>query len=72
MLQAVGRGALVRNGAVRAHRSLQLRLPPTVQRIPASRMDRLLAEQKELLQTLAVMGMEFPLGLFRRRAALRC
>jgi len=52
---------------VRATRSLaQLRLQPTVQRIPASRIDRLPAEQKELLQTLAVMGREFPLGLTRR------
>ena len=29
-------------------------------------IDRLPAEQKELLQTLAVMGREFPLGLIRR------
>ena len=50
-------GALVRNGAVKVTRSLsQLRLPPTVQGILAARIDRLPAEQKELLQTLAVIG----------------
>jgi len=32
----------------------------------ASRIDRLSAEEKELLQTLAVLGREFPLGLVRR------
>ena len=34
-----------------------------MQGILASRIDRLPAEQKELLQTLAVIGREFPLGL---------
>jgi predicted ATPase len=48
---------LVRNGAVKVTRSLsQLRLPPTVQGILASRIDRLPSEHKQLLQTLAVMG----------------
>ncbi|MGZ6253978.1 MAG: ATP-binding protein, partial [Candidatus Binataceae bacterium] len=62
--------ALVRNGAVKVARSLsQLRLPPTVQGILASRIDRLSAEQKELLQTLAVIGRESPLGLIRRVAS---
>jgi len=37
-----------------------------VQAILASRIDRLGAEEKELLQTLAVMGKEFPLGLIKR------
>src|SRR5216684_4016372 len=46
-------GALIRNGQVKIARPLsQLRLPPTVQGILASRIDRLPAEQKELLQTL--------------------
>ena len=63
-------GALVRNGAVKVTRSLsQLRLPPTVQGILASRIDRLSAEQKELLQTLAVIGRESPLGLIRKVAS---
>src|SRR5262249_12249967 len=57
-------GALVRNGAVKIVRPLsQLRLPPNVQGILASRIDRLAAEQKNLLQTLAVIGRESPLGL---------
>jgi predicted ATPase len=54
-------GALVRNGAVKLTRSLnQLKIPPTVQAILAARIDRLPAEEKELLQTLAVLGREFP------------
>ena len=70
MVQALfDEGALVRNGAVKVARSLsQLRLPPTVQGILASRIDRLTAEQKELLQTLAVIGRESPLGLIRKVA----
>jgi class 3 adenylate cyclase/predicted ATPase len=70
MVQALfDEGALVRNGAVKVARSLsQLRLPPTVQGILASRIDRLSVEQKELLQTLAVIGRESPLGLIRKVA----
>jgi predicted ATPase len=65
MVQALfDEGALVRNGAVKIARSLsQLRLPPTVQGVLASRIDRLSNEQKELMQTLAVIGMESLLGL---------
>ncbi len=60
-------GALVRNGRVKLTRSLdELRIPPTVQMILAARIDRLPADEKELLQTLAVMGKEFPLGLVRQ------
>ncbi len=60
-------GALVRNGAVKVARSLaQMRLPATVQGILASRIDRLPGQQKELLQTLAVMGRESPMGLIRQ------
>ena len=71
MVQALfDEGALVRNGAVTVTRSLsQLRLPPTVQGILASRIDRLSAEQKELLQTLAVIGRESPLSLIREVAS---
>jgi predicted ATPase len=71
MVQALfDAGALVRNGAVKLARSLsQLRLPTTVQGILASRIDRLSAEQKELLQTLAVIGRESPLGLIRKVAS---
>ena len=60
-------GALVRNGAVKLTRPLsELKIPPTVQAILASRIDRLPPDEKELLQTLAVMGKEFPLGLVKR------
>ena len=41
-------------------------MPATVQGIVASRIDRLPADEKELLQTLAVIGREFPRGLVRR------
>ena len=62
-------GALVRNGAVKVTRSLsQLRLPPTVQGILASRIDRQPSEHKQLLQTLAVIGRESSLGLIRQVA----
>jgi predicted ATPase len=37
-----------------------------VQAVLAARIDRLPAEQKELLQTLAVIGREFPIGVIRR------
>jgi class 3 adenylate cyclase/tetratricopeptide (TPR) repeat protein len=60
-------GALVRDGtAVRLTRPLgELKIPPTVQGILAARIDRLPADAKELLQTLAVIGREFPLSLIR-------
>jgi predicted ATPase len=61
---------LVRNGLVKVTRSLsQIRIPPTVQGILAARIDRLSGEQKELLQTLAVIGRESPLGLIRQVAS---
>jgi tetratricopeptide (TPR) repeat protein len=59
-------GALVRNGATHLTTPLgQLKIPPTVQAILASRIDRLPPEAKDLLQTLAVIGREFPLSLIR-------
>jgi len=63
-------GALVRNGAaVKLTRSLsQLKIPPTVQAILAARVDRLAPDEKELLQTLAVIGKELPLTLVREVA----
>jgi class 3 adenylate cyclase/predicted ATPase len=64
-------GVLVRNGVVKVTRSLaQLRLPPTVQGILASRIDRQPSEHKTLLQTLAVMGRESSLGLIRQVASM--
>ena len=58
-------GALVREGAVvKLTRSLNtLKIPPTVQGILAARIDRLPSDAKDLLQTLAVIGREFPLSL---------
>jgi class 3 adenylate cyclase/tetratricopeptide (TPR) repeat protein len=57
-------GTLVRNGYTKITRSLnKLRIPATVQAILASRIDRLSAAEKELLQTLAVIGNEFSLTL---------
>ena len=43
-----------------------IQVPMTVQGILASRIDRLGAAEKELLQTLSVIGKEFPFGLVRR------
>jgi predicted ATPase len=64
-------GVLVRNGTVKVGRSFsQLRIPPTAQAVLAARIDRLSPGQKELLQTLAVVGREFPIGLIRRVARL--
>ena len=68
MVQALfDEGALVRNGAaVRLTKPLsELKIPPTVQAILAARIDRLPQDAKDLLQTLAVLGREFPLSLIR-------
>jgi predicted ATPase len=60
-------GVLQRNGSVKLAKSMSaVKVPATVQAILASRIDRLPAEEKELLQTLAVLGREFPLGLVQR------
>src|SRR4029077_18074679 len=60
-------GVLQRNGAVKLARSMNaVKVPATVQAVLASRIDRMPAEEKELLQTLAVLGREFPLGLVQR------
>jgi class 3 adenylate cyclase/tetratricopeptide (TPR) repeat protein len=54
-------------GAVKLAKSLhELKLPPTVQAVLASRIDRLAPREKELLQTLAVIGREFSLPLIKR------
>src|SRR5437899_1675199 len=60
-------GVLQRNGTVKLARSMNaVKVPATVQAVLASRIDRLSTKEKELLQTLAVLGREFPLGLVRR------
>jgi predicted ATPase len=59
-------GALIRKGAIKLTRSLRdLRIPPTVQAILSSRIDRLPAAEKELLQTLAVIGKEQSLDMMK-------
>jgi len=60
-------GALIRDGAAaRLTKPIgELKIPPTVQAILAARIDRLAHDEKELLQTLAVIGKEFPLSLIR-------
>jgi len=59
-------GALARNGTVKITKSLnQLKIPPTVQAILSARIDRLPVDEKELLQTLAVIGKEFAFSLVK-------
>jgi predicted ATPase len=59
-------GALVLNGTIKLTKPMaELKIPPTVQAILASRIDRSPQDAKELLQTLAVIGREFPLLLIR-------
>jgi class 3 adenylate cyclase/predicted ATPase len=55
-----------RGGYRLATSAVELHVPETVQGVLAARMDRLPAEEKALLQTLAVIGKDFPLGLLRR------
>jgi hypothetical protein len=60
-------GALVHNGSIKLIKPLaELKIPPTVQAILASRIDRLPRDEKELLQTLAVIGREFSFRLVRQ------
>lgn len=62
-------GALLRTGPITLTKPLsELRMPATVQGILAERIDRLSAIQKELLQTLAVIGRKSPIGLVREVA----
>jgi class 3 adenylate cyclase len=57
-------GVLVRNGFVKVARPLSdARIPPTVRDLLASRIDRLPADDKGLLQTLAVLGKDFSRAL---------
>ncbi len=59
--------ALERNGTIKLTKPLrELKIPPTVQDILTARIDRLAPNHKGLLQTLAVIGMEFKLGVVRK------
>jgi predicted ATPase len=54
-------GALLRNGSIKLAKSLStIQIPSTVQAVLASRIDRLPPEEKELLQTLAVIRRKRP------------
>ncbi|MBV8772677.1 MAG: AAA family ATPase [Deltaproteobacteria bacterium] len=59
-------GVIERNGKLTLKQSLsEIKIPPTVQALLAARIDRLPADQKALLQTLAVIGRECALPLVR-------
>jgi class 3 adenylate cyclase/predicted ATPase len=67
--ELVEQGVIVRTaGGTRCNLPLprDLHIPPTVQGVLAARIDRLAAEEKELLQQLAVIGREFSLSLVRQ------
>jgi class 3 adenylate cyclase/predicted ATPase len=66
------RGILVRgNGVVRLTAPLaEIQIPATVQGMLVARIDRLDPEEKELLQTAAVMGRDFSQNLLARVAGL--
>jgi class 3 adenylate cyclase/tetratricopeptide (TPR) repeat protein len=60
-------GMLARNGTIRLAKPLsELKLPPAVQAVLASRIDRLPRTEKEVLQTLSVIGREFSQSLIAR------
>ena len=62
-------GALLRSGTVKLAKSLSsIQIPPTVQAVLASRIDRLPPREKDLLNTLAVIGKEFRFELVRQIA----
>ena len=66
----VEQGVLVRNGATNLTKPVtEIHVPPTVHGILASRIDALPASQKDVLQTLAVIGKDFPLNLVRHITA---
>jgi predicted ATPase len=71
MVQALfEEGVLQRNGAVKLAKPMSaIKVPSTVQAVLASRIDRLAPPEKELLQTLAVLGREFTLKLTERVTA---
>jgi predicted ATPase len=63
-------GVLAGNGRVKLARPFShTSIPTTVQGMLGARIDRLPREEKELLQTLAVVGREFPLRLAQQVAS---
>jgi tetratricopeptide (TPR) repeat protein len=66
----VEQGVLVRNGATRLTKPLtEVHVPPTVHGILAARVDMLPASEKDLLQTLAVIGKNIQLNLVKHITA---
>src|SRR4029077_6723190 len=66
----VEQGVLVLNGVAKLTTPLtEIRIPPTVQSILASRIDALPASEKGLLQTLAVIGKYLPLNVVKKITA---
>jgi predicted ATPase len=65
-------GILARDGeaVVIARPLIEAKIPPTIEGIIASRIDRIPAAHKELIQTLAVAGRELHLGLVRMVAGM--
>jgi class 3 adenylate cyclase/tetratricopeptide (TPR) repeat protein len=61
-------GVLLRDGVVVsiAKPLTSIQIPSTVKGILAARIDKLASADKDLLQSLAVIGKEFPMGLVRR------
>jgi predicted ATPase len=60
-------GVLHRNGTMKLAKPMNaFKVPATVQAVLAARIDRLRHDEKELLQTLALLGREFPIRLLRR------
>jgi predicted ATPase len=65
------RGVLIRNGTVRLTKPIaQIGIPTTVHAVLAARIDRLSPAHKDLLQTLAVIGKEFPHRMVARTTSI--
>jgi class 3 adenylate cyclase len=63
--------ALERNGTVKLAKSMsEVRVPASVQAVLSSRIDRLPAAEKDLLQTVAVIGKEFSLRVAAQVAGI--
>jgi predicted ATPase len=71
MVQALFEGGVIqRNGIITLAQPISIvQVPATVQAVLASRIDRLAPPEKELLQTLAVLGTKFSLTLVQRVTA---
>jgi class 3 adenylate cyclase/predicted ATPase len=60
-------GILKRNGKLTLTKSVsEIQIPTTVEGVLAARLDRLKPQEKELVQTAAVIGREFTLGLLEK------